>query len=532
VVLLRHAETVRDDGMLYTDNLRSAKATDCYILKGQGTETYEPRFTYHGFRYVELTGYPGKPELSAIEGRVVHDDLENAGEFSCSNPLLNKLYQNIRWGVRGNYRSIPTDCPQRDEREGWMGDRSVEARSESYLFNTAPFYRKWLTDIADAQKPNGSVPDVCPAYWPIYNNDVTWPSTLIVLPGDLYEQYRDTEVLERSYPAMRKWMDFMGDSLVTGIITRDTYGDWCVPPEEPSLIHSKDPQRMTDKVLLATAFFYNDLCRMERYATLLNKPDEARNFKEQAAKVRTSFNQRFFDPATAKYANGSQTASVLALGLGLAPEDQRERVFNGLVEKITANGQSHVGTGVLGCKWLMRVLTDFGRLDLAYAIATQTNYPGWGYMVEHGATTIWELWNGDTADPAMNSGNHVMLIGDLLSWLYEDLAGIKPDPAQPGYKHILMHPQPAGDLKFAKASHLSPYGLIESDWQKDSEKFRWRVRVPVNTTATIWVPAGSPEAVSESRQPLANAKGVKFLRMENKYAVLQVGSGRYSFESP
>jgi alpha-L-rhamnosidase len=469
--------------------------------------------------------------LSSLEGQVVHDDLQTGGEFACSNPLLNRIYRNIVWGVSGNYRSIPTDCPQRDERQGWLGDRSTECKGETYLFDTAALYAKWLQDMADAQKASGSVSDVCPAYWPIYSDNVTWPSSTVIIPGALREQFADEGIISSHYDSAKKWMDYMGGFIRDGIIARDSYGDWCVPPEDPKLIHSNDPKRKTDKALLATAYFYHDARLMARYATLLGKAEDARQFTELAEKLKAAFNAKFFRADTGQYDNGSQTSCVLPLAFGLVPEGERGRVFDHLVSKITDETQGHIGTGLIGGQWLMRVLTAGGRADLAYTIASQKTYPSWGYMVEQGATTIWELWNGNTADPAMNSGNHVMLVGDLGIWLYENLAGIKPDPEQPGFKHIIMRPEPVGDLQFVKASHRSPYGLIASDWQKQGDVFRWNITVPANTTATVYVPARAAEGVTESGKPAVLAKGVKQVGMENGRAVFSVGSGSYTFHS-
>ena len=528
-ISLRHAETLKPDGSLYLDNLRSAKVTDTYILKGSGIESYEPRFTYHGFRFVEVTGYPGRPPLSAIEGRVVHDDLESAGEFTCSNPLLNRIYQNIRWGVLGNYRSVPTDCPQRDERQGWLGDRSAECKGETYLFNTAALYSKWLQDMADAEKDSGSVPDVCPAYWPIYSDNVTWPSSTVIIPGTLREQYADSSIVGQHFASAHHWMDYMGGFMTNGLIAKDSYGDWCVPPEDPKLIHSKDPKRRTDKELLATAYFYQDARLMERYARLLDQSDDAQHFEELATALKRDFNNEFLDEDQGQYDNGTQTSCVLPLAFGLVPDAQRAAIFRHLTGKIQTESNSHIGTGLIGGQWLMRVLTENGRPDLAYTVAAQRGYPSWGYMVEKGATTIWELWNGDTADPAMNSGNHVMLVGDLAIWLHENLAGIKP--AEPGFKHILMRPEPVGDLKSVHATHQSPFGLISSEWRRNANDFHWQIQVPVNTTATVMVPARSAEDVLESGRPAAQARGVKFERMDNGRAVLTVGSGTYTFLS-
>jgi alpha-L-rhamnosidase len=528
-VVLRHAETLTDDGHLYIENLRSARAADTYILKGGGAESYEPHFTYHGFRYVEVTGYPGVPTLNSIEGRVVHDDMAQTADFVTSNALLNQIHKNIFWGVRGNYRSIPTDCPQRDERQGWLGDRSQVSRSESYLFDIAAFYSKWMQDLVDAQRADGSIPDVAPAYWSMYNNDVTWPSTFILVPGMLYEQYGERRVLERDYPAMKKWMEYMRTFLKNDAMPKDTYGDWCVPPESPKLIHSEDPARKTDGTLLGTAYYYELLRRMAGYARILDKPEEAEVFEKLAARVNAAFQRQFFNPATGLYGNGTQTSSILPLAFGMTPREKRGPLFDSLIEKIEVESKGHVGTGLVGAQWLMRTLSENGRADVAFQIANQKTYPGWGYMAEKGATTIWELWNGDTADPAMNSGNHVMQIGDVAVWMYEYLAGIRPDAARPGFMHTVIRPYPVAELSFVRASHKSMYGLIRSEWKREGGTFELNVTAPPNTTATVYMPARDAGEVNESGRKASVSPGVSFLRMEDGAAVFDVESGSYRF---
>jgi len=530
-VTLRHAETLRGDGMLYTANLRSAKATDVYTLKGDGPEVWEPRFTYHGFRFVEMRGFPGEPSLGAIEGRVVHDAMTEIADFSTSNPLLNQLHKNILWGVRGNYRSIPTDCPQRDERQGWLGDRSQGCRSESYLYDIAAFYSKWMGDLEDSQKESGSVPDVSPSFWPIYSDNMTWPGTLLFVPQMLYEQYGDRRVLETSYPALKKWMTYMRKYVKDGLMTKDTYGDWCVPPESPTVILSKDPARQTDPVLIASAYYSHLLRLLARYAIILDKPQEAAEFESLGASTDAAIQKKFFNSATGTYSNGTQTSSILPLAFGIAPEDRRQETFDALIRKIEGESNDHIGVGLVGAQWLMRTLSDNGRADLAYTIANQKTYPGWGYMIEKGATTIWELWNGDTADPAMNSGNHVMQIGDLGVWFYEYLAGIRADPAVPGFKHAVIRPYPVGDLSFVKASHVSMYGKIGCQWRRDGNHLHLDVVIPPNTTATVWVPTKGAASVTESGKSAAYSKDVKFVRMEGGAALYEVPSGEYKFVS-
>lgn len=542
-VTLRHSETLNKDRSLYVANLRSARATDTYTLASAGSETWEPRFTYHGFRYVEITGFPGTPTLGSIDGRVVHDDLAESGSFSCGSELVNRIWRNIRWGMRGNYRSVPTDCPQRDERQGWLGDRSAESRGETYLFDACTFYSRWLDDIRDSQRADGSIPDVAPTYWPLYNDDVTWPSTFIIIPGVLYDQYGDAGAVRANYPAMKRWAGYMQRYLVDGLMPRDSYGDWCVPPESPELIHSKDPARRTDGTLIATAYYWYDLKLLASYAQLAGRPSDAPEFDALADRIKAAFNRRFFNTEQNLYDNGSQTSSLLPLAFGLAPPGREPAVFANLVRKIEGNlgpgfrprpdlrPRPQIGVGLLGCQWLMHALSKRGRSDLAWSLVTREEYPSWGYMVRKGATTVWELWNGDTADPAMNSLNHVMLVGDLLTWLYEDVAGIAPDSARPGFRHILMHPRNVTEIGHARATHRSPYGLIVSDWRVQEGKLVWDIQIPANSSATLWVPALSPSIVSEGGRPASTARGVRVLRTEPGTVVFEAGSGRYRFVS-
>jgi alpha-L-rhamnosidase len=529
---MRFAETLKPDGDLYTANLRSARQEDIYITKGGDQEKWEPRFTYHGFRYVELTGFPGKPDLNTIEGKVVYNDIRTIGNFSCSNEILNKIYNNAYWGIRGNYRSIPTDCPQRDERQGWLGDRSMNSYGESFIFNNDLLYSNWMTDIADVQKDNGSIPDVAPAYWQIYSDNMTWPSSIIIIPDNIYRQYGNIKVIADNYDVMKKWLFYMRDKYMKDyLLPKDTYGDWCMPPESPELIHSKDPSRITPGDFIGSSYFYYCLRIMERNAQLLNKNEDAKEYTSLADKVRDAINNTFLNKDSLYYANNTVTANALALFFGIPSEEIKSKVFDNLVYKTTHDFKSHTSTGLVGGQWIMRTLTDNGNPDLAFKIATNKDFPSWGYMAEHGATTIWELWNGNTADPAMNSGNHVMLLGDLVIWYYEDLAGIKSDPSNPAFKHLIMKPYPLNDLKFVKASYLSMYGLIKSEWHSSNTKFDWDINIPANTSATIYIPAEKEGDVTENGKDVLKNDGVKFVKLENGRAVYEIGSGSYHFTS-
>jgi alpha-L-rhamnosidase len=531
VVKLRHGESLKPDGTLYTANLRTAKAEDIYTLKGNGAEIYEPRFTHHGFRYVEVTGFPGKPELDAIEGKVVHDALPKTGEFATSNPLLNQIYHNIYWTTRDNYRSMPTDLP-RDERQGWMGDRQELSKGETYLFNVAPIYAQWLADIQDAQRADGSVSDVNPIYWALFQDGTVWASTYIIVPNMLYDQYGDVGILQKHYDSMKKWTDHMTTFLENDLMPRNTYGDWCFPPRtaaEMTVINSTDPKLTTDGNMMSTAVFYHDLQLMARSARLLGKTEDAEQFETLAEKIKVAFNKRYYNSELGYYDNGTQTSCILPLAFGMVPDEFKAKVFAHLVEKITVESDNHLGTGLIGGHYLMRVLSDNGRSDLAYTIATQTTYPSWGYMISKGATTIWELWNGDTAESGMNSRNIVMLIGDLNIWLHEYLGGIRP--AAPGFKKIIIKPEVVSGLDWVKDSYDSIRGKIISDWKWDGNKFALAVTIPANTTATVFVPASDPKMVTESGRPASQSAGVTLLRSEPDAVVYQVSSGVYQFKS-
>lgn len=526
-VKMRFAESLQADGTLYLANLRDARVTDIYTLKGGGQEVWHPKFVYHGFRYVEITGWPGTPKVEDFEGHLVYDQMTTSGTLETSDPTINQIIKNAWWGIASNYKGMPVDCPQRNERQPWLGDRAQGAYGESFLFNNAALYAKWLDDIQDAQTAEGAIPDVAPAFWNYYSDNVTWPGTYILVAEMLYHQFGDQQSIVKHYPSMKKWMDYMkGRYMKDFIVTKDKYGDWCVPPEDLKMIRSQDSTRTTNGQLLATAYYYRLLGIMEQFARLSGQQKDIKGFMSLRNNIRMAFNKKFFNPATAQYVNGTVTANLLPLYFGIAPEQHRTAVFANIIKKLE-HDQMHISTGVIGTQWLMRGLTKNGRSDAAFQLASNTSYPSWGHMIKNGATTIWELWNGNTANPQMNSQNHIMLLGDLLIWMFENLAGIKA--AQPGFKEIEMKPAFTAGLQHAKANYESAYGTIQSNWVRKGAKIQWEIQVPANATAVVHIPAEHAESVLESGKKATSAAGVSLIKWENGVAVYRIGSGHYQF---
>ena len=488
-VTMRFAELLNPDGTLYMANLRGAKVTDIYTPVKDGEFSWEPSFVFHGFRFVEISGLDYQPELSSFTGKVIYDEMETTGQFETSNETINQIFKNAYWGIRGNYRNMPTDCPQRDERQGWLGDRTTGCFGESFIFNNALLYSKWLQDIEDSQSPQGSISDVSPRYWTIFNDDVTWPAAYFYGAKMLWQNYGDTEPIKKHYASMKRYMEHIQEvSMQDYVLTKDTYGDWCMPPESQELIHSRDPSRTTAGPVLSTTVYYSLLDLMCEFAAITGNEGDIPGYKELAARLKDAYNARFFNVDSALYDNNTVTANMLSLRLGLVPEGYEKKVFGNIVRKTEVDFNGHVSTGVLGIQHLMRGLTEHGNVNLAYKIASNRTYPSWGYMIEKGATTIWELWNGDTADPAMNSANHVMLLGDLLIWFYEDLAGIKNHPETTAYKKLLMEPKFPEGLSHVKAAYKSVYGEIKSEWKKENGTFHWDITIPGNSSAVIRLP--------------------------------------------
>ena len=522
IITLRFAELLTPDSLLYTANLRSSENTDHYIVASstiqqlttsnyhfnnqQSTIHWHPMFVYHGFRYVEISGLRETPNLDDFEGCVIYDEMPVTGSFETSNEIINTVYHNAYWGIRGNYRSMPTDCPQRDERLGWTGDRTTGNFGESYIFNNHQLYAKWLSDGDDCQWDNGSLPNIVPPYWRGYTDNLTWPGAMVTVTDMLYTRFGDVEPIRQHYAAWKKWILHMKNEYMrAGLMPRDTYGDWCMPPESLELIHSSDPTRITDATVISTPFYCYLCGKMAKFAEILGFDEDVAFFQTEITTTTIAFNDKYFNRVTGVYANNTVTANILPLWFGMVPKGLENKVLESIVEKTMNECGGHVSTGVIGIQQLMRCLTEYGRGDLALKIASNDTYPSWGYMVRNGATTIWELWNGNTADPAMNSGNHVMLLGDLILWEYEYLGGIRA--LEPGYSKIQLKPYPIEGLDFVNCAYNSVSGPIESHWKREGNHFEWDIVIPANTTAEVCLPTS------------------------NGYETMTYGSGKYHLSS-
>ncbi len=526
-VNLRYAELLDEDGMLNPVPNRRAKATDTYILKGEGKETYEPRFTYHGFRYLEVTGFPGTPTLESIEGRVVHSAVEPRGGFICSNPLINSIHKNVLWGQLSNLMSVPTDCPQRDERMGWMGDAQLSAEEAIYNFDMASFYTKWVEDIRDSQAEDGSVPDVVPPYWSNYPADPAWGTACVVIPWYLYQYYGDKRILEKNYSLMKKWVDFLSTKAENHILSYFKYGDWCPPA------HVKPVD--TPGELTSTWYYYHDTLILSKIAGILGKSAHGEKYSGLSSKIKEAFNKKFL--LDDHYATGSQTCNALSLFLDMVPEDKKEAVLKNLIDDIVVTHDSHLNTGIIGTRYILDVLTKYGKVDLAYKLATQRTYPGWGYMIREGATTIWERWEY-LAGGGMNSHNHIMF-GSVDAWFYKVLAGINVDPAGPGFRRIIIKPYIVGDLKYVSASIKTIRGTVSSSWIRDKDSLVLNVTLPVNTQAKVSLPRMGLESVIikesgkiiwKDSSYIEGVSGITAGNEEDEYVIFNIGSGSYSFE--
>ena len=515
-VVLRFAEMLNPDGTVYTTNLRAAKATDRYILRGDDEEIWEPQFTFHGFRYVELSGLPQKPADDAIVGVVVHSVAPLTSSFECSNPMLNRLFQNIVWGQRSNYLEVPTDCPQRDERMGWSGDAQAFIGTGAYNMDIAPFFTAWLRTYEDCQSTEGAFPDIAPV---LGGGSPGWGDAGVICPWTIYRTYGDRRILEEHYKSMVRWIDYLEKRSKDCVRPDEGYGDWLnVNAELP-------------KDVISTAYFAYSTSLMARIAQVLDRPEDAARFQKLLERIKAAFN-RAFVAADGRVKGHTQTAYLMALGFDLLPAEKRPLAEKHLVALIEER-KGHLSTGFLGVNLLLPVLTQINRTDLAYRLLQNETYPSWGYPVKHGATTIWERWDGWTEDKGfqdagMNSFNHYAY-GSCGQWMFSNMAGI--DTAKPGFQQLVIHPRVGGGITQVNASYDSIHGRIAVRWRIAADGLHLDVTVPVNTSATVTVPANSAEGVVESGKPADKSPGIKFLRFAEGAAVYQVGSGAYSFVS-
>ena len=523
-VKMRFAELTYDDGSINRDNIRAAKASDTYILRGEGDEVYEPRFTYHGFRYLEVTGYPGTPSLDSIRGRVVHSAVEPVGSFVASKQILNQVQRLIRWSQLTNLFGIPTDCDQRDERQGWMGDAQVTAEEATMNFDMAAFYTNFVRDIRDIQASDGTITDTVPHRYGSRPADPAWGTAFPLICWTMWQQYGDRRILEENYESLKKYVEFLRSRAPDNVLRYSYYGDWVAIEHTPG-------------ELVSDAYYYYDVEILRDIAAILGKSADSQAYAQLADQIRTAFNQAFLDSRTGTYANGTQTADALALFLGLVPHDHRGDVAEHLTNDITYGHNTHVTTGFIGVKVLMPVLTEIGRSDLAYELAVQTTYPSWGYMVENGATTLWELWENKRG-PSMNSHDHAMF-GSVGAWYYNALAGINVGADGAGYRHIRIEPQVVEDLHWVSATVETIRGTVSSSWTRSPGEITLDVAVPVNSDAKVVVPKEDEmtavtvregdRVVWENGQFVPGDPGVTGASAAHGNFTFEVGSGHYAF---
>lgn len=518
-VVLRYAEALDSDGTIYTKTLRNARATDTYVLKGEGGEVWQPTFTYHGFRYVEVTGYPGKPSQDAVVGIAIHSNTPLVGAFECSNPMVNRLYQNITWTQRANFISVPTDCPQRDERLGWSGDAETFVRAATYNADVAAFFTKWLVDFEDGQAADGAFPDVAP-FVAGQKGIPAWADAGTICPWTIHTVYNDKRLLAKHYHAMAKWVEHCCKNSNNLLRPAKGYGDWLS-------INADTPLDV-----IATAYFAHTTRLTADAARVLGKNEDAQTYNELFRQIKEAFNTAYV-ASNGRIKGNTQTCYLMALAFDLLSQQHRQEATKHLVADIESRG-THLSTGFVGTSMLMPTLSATGNTPLAYRLLLNDTFPSWGFSIKHGATSIWERWDGWTPekgfqDPVMNSLAHYSF-GAVGQWMFQTVAGI--DTAEPGFQKIVIRPQPAEGLTWLKASYRSLHGRIATEWKSDRDKLLLTVTIPANTTATIHLPIADPSAVAEGGRPATQVDGVKACRSEAGQSLFEVGAGEYRFAIP
>jgi alpha-L-rhamnosidase len=522
-IQLRHAERLNPDGTIYTTNLRAASATDTYICKGGGTEIWQPYFTFHGFQYVELTGVESKPSLNTIVGLALSSDTPTAGTFVCSDPMVNQIQSNSVWTQRANFIDIPTDCPQRDERLGWTGDAQVYINTAAYHNDVHAFFTKWLVDLNDAQRDDGQYPMVAPLKVAGDDGGPAWADAGVICPGTIYKMYGDKRILETHYDQMAQFIAFCKNRCTDELLPPKEFhcfGDW---------LNINDD---TPKDVIYMAYFGYSTQLMADIADALGKTADKARYNQLFEQIKVSFNKAYVQP-NGKIKGDTQTAYVMAIAYDLLDDEMQQLAAEHLIRRIQECNW-HLSTGFVGTKDLMLVLAKIGRNDIAYRLLHNDTFPSWGFSIKHGATSIWERWNGWTpeqgfGDPGMNSFAHYSF-GAVCQWIFENVGGIQTDG--PAFKHIVLKPRPGGKLTWAKTAYQSIRGEIETDWQVKDHVFHCRVTIPPNTTATLYLPAADAKSVLESKKPLDQANGILAAVYQSETMVLELGSGQYVFQSP
>ena len=532
-ITLHHAEVLDKEGNFYTENLRTAKQQNTYVLKGGEPETFEPHFTFQGFRYVRVDGFPGALQPENLTAVALYSDMRPTGAFSTSNELLNQLQHNIRWGQRGNFLDVPTDCPQRDERLGWTGDAQAFFRTAAYNMNVHNFFTKWMKDVAADQLPNGSVPFVVPnVLGEQAAGSAGWADVATIIPWEMYRLYGDRQALADHYETMKKWVGYMQDQSKDYLWqTGFHFGDWLFyrPDDDNS-----GRAAVTDKYLIAQCFFAHSTQYLINAARALGKSEDVSRYTALLGHVKKAYQREYLTPS-GRLVSGTQTAYVLALHFDMLPEALREQAADRLVANIR-DYDDHLTTGFLGTPYLCHVLSRFGHSDVAYELLMQQTYPSWLYPVTMGATTIWERWDGIKPDstfqtPSMNSYNHYAY-GAIGDWMYRNIAGINASEEALAYKKSVIKPLPGGDLTEGGGELATNYGMLAAHWQVEDAGFTLEVTVPVNTTTDIYIPSEGPDVVTEGGQALTDIQEVYVVGQEGRYLHVKTGSGTYRFASP
>lgn len=527
-ITLSHAEVLDKKGNIYLENLREAKAENNYILRGGGDEIFEPHFTWQGFRYVRVKGFPGELKPENFVAVALYSDMDTTGTFTSSNKLINQLQHNIQWGQRGNFLDVPTDCPQRDERLGWTGDAQAFSRTATFNMNVNNFFAKWLKDVA-ADQEEGRVPFVVPNVLGSPQSSAGWADVATIAPWNMYLAYGDKTLLANQYASMKAYVESIrkvaNDNLWN---TGFHFGDW--------LFYRPDDDNdgraaVTDKYLITQCFYAHSTQLLINAAQVLGNNGDVTIYTKLLEDIKAAFNKEYVT-ASGRLVSSTQTAYVLALNFDMLPEALRQQAAARLAENIRSYG-NHLTTGFLGTPYLCHVLTRFGYNDVAYKLLLQDSYPSWLYPVKMGATTIWERWDGQKPDssfqtPGMNSFNHYAY-GAIGDWMYRKMVGLDTYEDGPGYKHIKVMPHIGGDFTNASARLKTYYGVTSAAWKIDSGLLKLDVEVPANTHATIFIPADDVSSISENNVALLLSKELKVSGKENEFFKVEVGSGTYHF---